>query len=174
MKKVLKIFLLLTLIVACFVMGYQLTTQSDEVVYNITTERFIHENPEIIISRIENKDEGIYYFGFSTCPWCVELLPLLDETLEQNEKQAFVVNTRGEEFTDELRERTETIFRTYQEGDLTVPFLIIISDKGEVKTHIGTVEGHDAQSVKLSEQQEEELRNLLNSLVSGDCGCSTG
>ncbi|WZU02184.1 hypothetical protein MGH68_03835 [Erysipelothrix sp. D19-032] len=28
---------------------------------------------------LENKTEGIYYLGFETCPWCVALVPVMEE-----------------------------------------------------------------------------------------------
>lgn len=172
MKKILKMLVPLSLIVACFLTGYQWVTKSDEVVYNVTTERFIHEEPETVISRIEQQEEGIYYFGFSSCPWCVELLPILDESLEQNGKQAYVVNTRGERFTENLRERLNRFYQTHQVGELSVPFLVVISEDGDIETHVGTVVGHDAHASKMTAAQEEELTNLLNQLISDDCDCS--
>lgn len=172
MKKLVKILFPMLLLISCFIAGYQWSIKSEEVVYDVTTERFIHDNPDTIISRIEKKEAGIYYFGFESCPWCVELVPLLDEILEKNDKQAYVVNTRSEAFTDELRERTDKIYQAHQEGHLTVPFLVVISEKGEVQTHIGTVDGHDAYSTQMTAKQGEELRTLLQKLISGDCGCS--
>ncbi|MDE1809283.1 hypothetical protein CS331_021470 [Klebsiella pneumoniae subsp. pneumoniae] len=44
-----------------------------------------------------NRQQGIYYFGFPTCPWCLELLPILDKELEKESMNAYAVNTRGDD-----------------------------------------------------------------------------
>ncbi|KRN50733.1 hypothetical protein IV49_GL001818 [Kandleria vitulina DSM 20405] len=45
------------------------------IAYNDHTPRMIKTSPSDIMKRIREKKQGIYYFGFPECPWCIELLP---------------------------------------------------------------------------------------------------
>lgn len=51
------------------------------------TAQLVKDNQDDVVSRLEAKEQGMYYFGFPTCPWCVELLPVLDK---ENYKQTMV------------------------------------------------------------------------------------
>ena len=42
----------------------------------------------------------MYYFGFPTCPWCVELLPVLDKELQADHGKAYTVDVRGKHYSD--------------------------------------------------------------------------
>lgn len=69
--------------------------KNSSLLYNDKTNQFIHKNPSTIINKLTSKEAGIYYFGFPTCPWCLELLPILDDALVEENETAYVVNTRG-------------------------------------------------------------------------------
>ncbi|MER0123657.1 transporter accessory protein [Streptococcus sp. ZJ93] len=130
--------------------------------YNENAIEFIHQSANTIISKIQQKEAGIYYFGFASCPWCQELLPLLIEELNAEDAQAYLINTKSSEFTEQNRQELTDIYLTYLQGDrLYVPFLVSINSKGDVRTHMGTVSGHNAKNKALSEEQKEELRKLL-------------
>ena len=69
-------------IVALFVIGYYFSNSVTQAnTYNDRLPVFVHEDSEQIIHKLVRKKEGIYYFGFPTCPWCVELLPVFNEVL---------------------------------------------------------------------------------------------
>lgn len=158
--KLLLAIILLLCIIFIVASKWMIGTDKD-IEYNTNTPQFIHGAPEEVIRKIEAKEEGIYYFGFATCPWCIEFLPILDDALATTNQKAYVVDTRDARFTDNLVNRLELVYTQYHDGELSVPFLVVISEDTSMKTHVGTLENHDAYTEKLTGRQKEELEELL-------------
>lgn len=64
------------------------------------TAQLVKDNQDDVVSRLEAKEQGMYYFGFPTCPWCVELLPVLDKELQADHGKAYTVDVRGKHYSD--------------------------------------------------------------------------
>ncbi|PCS06160.1 transporter accessory protein [Lactococcus piscium] len=147
--------------------GYYLAKkQVTSEVYHDKTSQMIRELPEVSLKKLSDKQQGLYYFGFPTCSWCLALLPVFDERLEKLNVKLLVVNIRAEDYTSQDNILLETFFIKYtSEKRLTVPFVVAINSKGEVKTHIGTVDRHDATKEKMTKKQVETLHTVLDSLI---------
>ena len=117
-----------------------------------------------ILKKIESKEQGIYYFGFKQCPWCRELLPVLNKTLNENNVTAYTVDTKADYFLE--KDRLEKIFSDItKEKELTVPFVIFINSNGNIQYNIGTVDNHFADKKRLTNKQSKELTSNLNDLI---------
>ncbi|TAA65572.1 transporter [Streptococcus sp. LQJ-218] len=162
MKRFFKILLVGVALLVCFIIGYQWAIDADKApAYNTNTAQFVYEEPESVINKIEDGEEGIYYFGFAACPWCVELIPILDDALATTNQKAYVVDTRSKSFTNDLRRRLKIVYEKHRDDEFSVPFLVIIAEDGSIQTHVGTVENHDAHKEKLTDGQKKELKQLL-------------
>lgn len=168
MKKALKLLIGIVMIIIMICLGgYHLAKkQVTSEVYHDKTSQMIRELPEVSLKKLSDKQQGLYYFGFPTCSWCLALLPIFDERLERLNAKSLVVNTRAEDYTSQDNMLLETFFIKYTaEKRLTVPFVVAINSKGEVKTHIGTVDGHDATKEKMSKEQVKTLNTILDNLI---------
>ena len=154
-------------IVALFVIGYYFSNSVTQAnTYNDRLPVFVHEDSEQIIHKLVRKKEGIYYFGFPTCPWCVELLPVFNEVLSEHKKTAFVVNVRDKNYTNRQNGVLEKFYKQYTgEDGLSVPFVVAIDKNANVKVHVGTVDDHDASKKRLTSVRKEELINVLSDLI---------
>ncbi|HEM7699728.1 TPA: transporter [Enterococcus faecalis] len=162
-----KVFIIFLVSLIIFVFGYYLAfNQNKYVSYNDETKQFVHTDTSKIMENLVNRQQGIYYFGFPTCPWCLELLPILDKELEKESMNAYAVNTRGDDYTENDDELLQKFYKKYT-GDesLSVPFIVAINNKKEVQVHIGTVKNHDATKTKLKRRQKEELSQSLNEML---------
>lgn len=140
--------------------------QESEALYHDATEQFVHRVPEEILHDLVNKKQGVYYFGFPECPWCIELLPILDKELARAKGTAYVVNTRADHYTEEDDELLTDFYVQYtKEADLSVPFVVAINHSGDVKVHSGTLDAHNAAERKLTSQQTERLSHLMDELI---------
>ena len=137
--------------------------------FNPSSEKdqsFLKEQSVEVVARVQNKNQGLYYFGFASCPWCQDLLPILEDELVASQSKIYTVNTKSSDFSEHQRSVITDVFRKNIGGDkLYVPFLVAINSAGEVKTHTGTVVGHDASKEGLSLKQQIELRKILKSLI---------
>lgn len=134
--------------------------------YNDKTSQFIHNDPHTVINKLEKKEKGIYYFGFPTCPWCQELLPIFDNSLKTNKLKSFIVNIRSSNYTSKENIKLETFFINHisEKKRLSVPLIIMIKNKKEIRTHIGTVSGHNAEITKMNLSQKKALLAKLNNM----------
>lgn len=167
-KKIIYSILTAFIIMLLLYIGYAITKNNGGGTgkYNDCTSQFIHEDTSKIMKKLESKKRGIYYFGFPTCPWCQELLPVLDSSLKKNKLKAYVVNTRGNNYTSSDNIKLETFFIHYisKRKRLTVPLIIIIKNKGSIRAHIATVPGHNAEVKKMNNFQKKKLLNDLNDI----------
>ncbi len=135
--------------------------------YNDKTAQFIQQDPTKVVGNLVNKKQGMYYFGFPTCPWCLELLPVLDTELEQAQTTAYIVNTRADNYTKNEDLLLNEFYKKYtKDKDLSVPFVVAINSSQEVKVHVGTLKVHDASKNKMSNKQKQKLSSLLNEFIS--------
>ncbi|MFD1125065.1 transporter [Lentilactobacillus raoultii] len=166
MKKILLTMLSLFIIAGAAIYFYTSKSDTSSAQYNDKTEQFIHKSPVTTLQTLSNKKQGIYYFGFPTCPWCLELLPVFNKALKEHHLKSYVTNTRADNYTSQDNIKLERIFLKYRkEKRLSVPFIIEITKSGKVETHVGTVPGHDAEVQKMTTQQENKLKSQLNAML---------
>lgn len=143
----------------------EVTVAEKNQIYNDQTAQFVHESPTDVLGNLENEKPGIYYFGFPTCPWCLELLPVLDSVLAEQHVTAYAVNIRSDGYTSMEKEKLTSFFKKHtQQQEIAVPFVVAINKEGQVNTHIGTVPEHDATKQKMSEEQVVTLRSELTKM----------
>lgn len=166
MRKSMKALAIGIVMVICLVGGYYWAIgKAKKPAYAVNTPQFIHERPDVVLRRLENGEQGVYYFGFADCPWCVELLPVLDEALAVSDLQAYAVDTKGKDFTETLRSRLSRFYARYYQNHLSVPFLVTILENGKVQTHVGTLEKHNAHEEPLTDKQKKELKKIVLALL---------
>ena len=75
---------------------------------------FVYASEETIIDLLENKT-GVIYFGFSSCPWCRSMLPILNEAAsEVGMGRIYYLNVQDIRDTLELDENNKVV--TTKEG----------------------------------------------------------
>lgn len=75
---------------------------------------FVYKNEEQVIEILEHKT-GLIYFGFSTCPWCRSILPVLEEAAaEKNVAEIAYLNIENIRDVLELDENEKIV--TTKEG----------------------------------------------------------
>ena len=121
----------------------------------------------------EEKDDAILMIGFGECPWCIDLAPVLSETVSELnlDDKAYYFNTRpdGVKENDYRYGSDPTYLKLYErllpylEEDEVVyaPTVAYIKD-GEIKgIHVGTLEDHDAHKRDLTADETKTLKDLL-------------
>lgn len=130
------------------------------------TAQLVKDNQDDVVSRLEAKEQGMYYSGFPTCPWCVELLPVLDKELQADHGKAYTVDVRGKHYSDADNAIVIKFSQTYTKEDkLYVPFVVAINSSGDVKVHVGMVDDHDATKDKMTKDQEQRLVKILDKMI---------
>lgn len=134
---------------------------------NSTIEVSLNENANVKYLEKEklidflNKETGIVYLGFPTCPWCRNILPVLMDFAYKNNVKLYYFNVRTFDSNDPVREKLITILSEYlEEGTLYVPDVYFIKDGKIVGNHLGSVSSQTNPYEPLTDSQKEELKNI--------------
>lgn len=131
---------------------------------------FVTKNYSDMVEDMVNKVPGFYYIGFPDCPWCIDLVPHLEEVLTESNVNAMYMNVRDPQFknNDALKEQYIAFLKTFADGvanNGSSPFVFVITEDGSIKGHTGTAPTHDAQTSDMTDTEVEYLKVRLNALV---------
>lgn len=114
---------------------------------------------------------GVIYFGFPSCPWCRNMIPVLfDVAKENNYDNIYYFNPRDIRSSDNNDyNRLIEILGDYlleSEGSkvLYVPDVYFVKDGKIVGHHLSTVESQTDPKVSLTTTQMEELSSIYQNL----------
>ncbi len=126
------------------------------------------------IDKFKNQESGIIYFGFSTCPWCIEALPIMNEVAASMDKKIYYVATRDSErnlnYTDEEKAEILKYIGEFEDADddgnkqIYVPLVITFENGISKKANLGTVDDHDAHERKMTDEEKENLKEIYTEL----------
>lgn len=139
---------------------------SNGIVMNIKeTSKVKYLTVEEVVSFLENKT-GVIYFGFSNCPWCRNILPVLLDTVTTI-NYFNPANFRGSD--DENYKKIMTILDPYLESNdgkktLFVPDVYFVKNGKIVGHQLGSVASQKDPYVKLNDKQVMELSDIYNKL----------
>ena len=139
-----------------------------------TDHVFVSATFEDALKAIENDQTFILYTGFSTCPWCLEAMPILNEVAKEFDATVSYINTRPDHTREsELRvsdnpdyvqfvEVMDAVLSTNEDGEkhLYVPFVFFIKEGELVAWHEDTFPEHDAHERTMTEDEIERLTEI--------------
>lgn len=130
---------------------------------------------------------GVIYFGFPECPWCRNLVPVLVNTLNEytvpfyyynaydirdnkhlDENGNIVVDKEGTEEYYELVDVLKDYLGEYSGLNdssikrLYFPTIVFVKEGKILYTHIGTLDSQENPYIELSEEQQNELSNIIS------------
>lgn len=156
------------------------------------TVKYVTEEEAVEI--LEN-GTGVIYFGFSTCPWCRNLVSTLTKVAEEEKETIYyldVLNIRStfaleEGKLNKTRDGSESYYKILElldeeldafylvdeagnkydtsEKRLYAPTLVAVSKGNITSTHVGTVESHESGYDTLTEDQTKELEKIIKNLI---------
>lgn len=114
---------------------------------------------------------GVIYFGYNTCPWCRNAVPILVDSVRENKIDTlYYVDIHSVDISsikNELYEILDPYLREDDEGNkrLSVPDVYVVKDGEIMGHHIGTVESYKNPYNGMSDEQKEELKEIYNDLI---------
>lgn len=124
-----------------------------------------------VIDLLENKT-GVIYFGFPTCPWCRNIIPILFDVAKENNEIIYYFNPSSLRGTDDENfNKIMTILDSYLEADengekvLYVPDVYFIKNGNIVGHHLGSVISQINPFEPLTDVQKTELKQIYLELI---------
>lgn len=120
---------------------------------------------------ILNKQTGIVYFGYNTCPWCRNAVPILIDAVKKNNIEtiyyADIHKLKLSSIKEELYSKLSQYLHEDNEGEkvLAVPGVYFLVDGEIVCNHTGTVESYHNPYNKMTKKQQEELLDIYDKCI---------
>ena len=155
--------------------GCKTAKKADMSAYGIDSDKFYEMSMKDSYDFL-TKGDGFIYYGFETCPWCLELLPILDEITKENNFNIYYVNVRPEgedirSYDDPDCARVIELTKEYlsiKENDpwagkpwLYVPQMFAVKDGKIVAAETGIYPGHIAPDGKMTADEVATLTETL-------------
>ncbi|MEG0314791.1 MAG: hypothetical protein RR646_05985 [Erysipelotrichaceae bacterium] len=152
------------------------STKKDMTEYTLlkdTEHIFLETSYEQLNTLFANKGTGVVYLGGVGCPWCEECVPVLNAAAKKykgltiyspksitKEDDEAVFKKQYEIFNNNVLPGEEVIY---------IPHVFVIVEGKVVADNLGTVDGHDAHTNKMTEEQITKLdaiyTGMFNKLV---------
>lgn len=136
-----------------------------EIVEDNTVSYVFKDN---IKSIIEN-ETGIVYFGYPSCPWCRNAIPVLVETAIANQLPIYYFDlTQFTEVDDTYNYLLEIInqhFGTPDNEYIEVPLVLTIQNGNILASRIGTVGSHTDPYVAMTQDEMLELSQRYQEII---------
>ncbi len=121
---------------------------------------------------MDEKRTFAVYFGYDTCEWCLDAVPVINDAAKETGFTVGYVNTRAKpswkkntdiDDYDLLIEKVGEYLEYDDAGirHLYVPTVFFIKEGTVVAFHEGTLEGHNARLRAMTAEEREELRQIL-------------
>jgi len=130
--------------------------------------KYLNEKEIVILIK---EGTGILYFGYNTCPWCRNVVPVLIDTVKENNIDtiyyADIHNLNLSYNNKEIYNLLNDYLRENDEGKkvLAVPDVYFIKN-GEIVGHqLGAVDSYYNPYVEMTKNQKQELKTIYEGLI---------
>ena len=114
---------------------------------------------------------GILYFGYNTCPWCRNMIPVLIDSVRDNDYDviyyADIHDLDISSISDKLFSKLDDYLSTNEEGKkgLSVPDVYFVKDGEIIGRHLGTVDSYNNPFKKMSKSEKQELKDIFDKYI---------
>lgn len=114
---------------------------------------------------------GILYFGYNTCPWCRNAVPILIDTIKENNIDtiyyADIHKLDISSMKEELFSILDGYLETNEEGEigLAVPDVYFIKNGKIIGHHLGTVDSYHNPYLGMTEREKQELSDIYQNFI---------
>ncbi len=105
---------------------------------------------------------GVVYFGYPTCPWCRNIVPILTDVLAASKLDTFYYVNVENVSTEGVKDILEDYLKEDEQGNkrLFVPDVYFIQDGKIQDHHRGTVSSYKNAFQGMNDEQKQELSKI--------------
>lgn len=131
-----------------------------------TKNRVKYINNKELLDILKNKT-GIIYFGYNTCPWCRNAIPILIDSIISNDiDNLYYVDIHKVKLSNEVIKILEPYLKE-KDGNkvLAVPDVYVVKKGKILSEHRGTVESYKNPYKGMNKEQKKELKDIYDSMI---------
>lgn len=122
---------------------------------------------------LDEQASGILYFGYSTCPYCLKVVPILNDLAKKYGQMVYyidVFNTQDPisdaDIERYLKDYADVLEKEDGEPVFYVPQVFVIVNGQIIDGHTGAVDSYDPSTQsELTSDQRKELTLILESMI---------
>lgn len=132
--------------------------------------RIEYVNEEELIDLLE-RGTGVLYFGYNTCPWCRNVVPVLIDTVKKSNVDNIYYADLHKLDMKLIRSKLYKILNSYLRDDeegkkvLAVPDVYFIKKGKIIGHHRGAVDGYNNPYKKMKSREKKELSNIYQRFI---------
>ena len=154
-----------------FKFSYEILNSSNEkeVNVNIPFDNRIKYLSNKELDKFLESGTGLIYFGYSSCPWCRNIVPVLIDVVKENDIDTinYVDIHKVDIKKSSVYKKLSNYFREDDDGNkvLAVPDVYVIKDGKVLDHHLGTVEGYRNPYKGMSDEEINELKDIYTNMI---------
>ena len=130
-----------------------------------------------IIQMIDNREDGLIVFGFPACPWCQQLLPVLDTVAKKSQIfHIFYVDIKDMRDNESSPDHEKYLYikQKFKEildvehDRINAPTVVTVTAGNVIDYHLDTVPSHqmvDGRLPEMTAEQKRELAEILKQVI---------
>ena len=117
------------------------------------------------------KGTAVVYFGYTSCPWCRNAVPILIDSIKDNDIDTLyyvdIHNVSFGKYKDKIMKMLDPYLKENDEGEktITVPDVYVIKEGVIVSHHRGTVDSFKNPYNGMSNKQKKELKKIYDDMI---------
>lgn len=115
---------------------------------------------------------GVLYYGYETCPWCNQIVPVLNEVAEEFGQTVYYVDMHNQDGNDEeiynqFIEYVKEHLQKDEDGEpvLFVPQVFVVKNGKIVAEHLSAVDSYSPSQGNLNASQKKELKKIYTKML---------
>lgn len=121
--------------------------------------------------KLLNNGTGVLYMGYNTCPWCRNAVPILIDSVLENEIDTIyyvdIHSANLKKISKELYKILDEYLKVTDDGTkvIAVPDVYTLKNGQIVGHHRGCVEGYKNPYKKMTAEQKDELKKIYDEMI---------
>ena len=144
--------------------GYAGFTDQEHAYIEITLEESLN--------KARKEEDFVIYYGNDHCPWCTEMVPVLNEVAKEEKVLIYYVDTsKPSNYSEDLYNRLLQLFGDMLEMDedgvrnFFVPDVAVVKEGTVVMNHIATVDTHDPYEKPMTGKERKQLKEIYAEMI---------
>lgn len=143
--------------------GYDGFKQLDHVYKKITFKESIRF--------LDEKATGVVYYGYAGCPYCTQVVPILNDVAKKYDITVYYVDVHGDKINSDDLDYFLSLVDDYVEHDengepeFWVPQVFVYVNGEVMGSHIGAVDSYDPAVGIMSNSQKNELTKIFKKML---------
>ena len=121
------------------------------------------------INKFLDSGTGVLYLGYSSCPWCRNIVPILIDVVKDNNlKRLYYIDIHNTNIKNtNLVEKLNDFLREDENNKkvIAAPDVYVIKDGKVLSHHLGTVDSYKNPYSGMNEDEKSELRKIYNDMI---------